>query len=69
MSRLSKRVEGFTERPLASTITRSFTSFEQAAEEASRSRVYGGIHFSFDCAVGLGVGHAIGASVVAQLMT
>ena len=28
-------------------VTRSFTSFSAAAEEAGRSRIYGGIHFEF----------------------
>jgi membrane-associated phospholipid phosphatase len=28
---------------------RSFTSFRQAAQEANISRVYGGIHYLFDC--------------------
>ncbi len=58
--------EGFTERPLASTITRSFTSFSQAALEAAKSREYGGIHFSFDDNVGYDAGIAIGAYVAAN---
>jgi len=40
---------------------RSFTSFDQAAEEAAASRVYGGIHFPFDNANGLATGRAVGA--------
>jgi hypothetical protein len=50
------------------SLTRSFTSFSQAAEEASRSRVYGGIHFSFDCAAGLRVGEQIGEYVLANVL-
>jgi membrane-associated phospholipid phosphatase len=42
-------------------VARSFTSFDQAAEEAAASRVYGGIHFPFDNAEGLATGHAVGA--------
>jgi membrane-associated phospholipid phosphatase len=41
-------------------VTRSFTSFEQAAEEAAASRVYGGIHYPFDNAAGLATGRAVG---------
>jgi membrane-associated phospholipid phosphatase len=37
-------------------VTRSFTSFDAAAAEAGRSRVYGGIHYAFDSATGLSVG-------------
>jgi membrane-associated phospholipid phosphatase len=42
-------------------VTRHFTSFQQAAEEAAMSRVYGGIHFPFDNADGLATGRAVGA--------
>jgi membrane-associated phospholipid phosphatase len=42
-------------------VTREFTSFQQAAEEAAASRVYGGIHFPFDNADGLATGRAVGA--------
>src|SRR5439155_21695263 len=37
-------------------VTRSFTSFDAAAAEAGRSRIYGGIHYSFDNTTGLAVG-------------
>jgi membrane-associated phospholipid phosphatase len=46
-------------------VTRTFTSFEQAAEEAAMSRVYGGIHFPFDNADGLATGRAVGAWTLA----
>jgi membrane-associated phospholipid phosphatase len=36
--------------------TRSFTSFDAAAQEAGRSRVYGGIHYLFDSTAGLAAG-------------
>jgi membrane-associated phospholipid phosphatase len=42
-------------------VTRNFTSFQQAAEEAATSRVYGGIHFAFDNADGLATGRAVGS--------
>lgn len=57
---------GFTQRPLAASQvrTRSFASFSQAAEEAGRSRIYGGIHFEFDNEAGLASGRALGQFVV-----
>ena len=33
--------------PAIAGVTRSFSSFTEAAEEAGRSRIYGGIHFEF----------------------
>jgi hypothetical protein len=45
-------------------ITRSFTSFEAAAAEAGMSRIYGGIHFSFDNEMGLDCGDQIGQYTV-----
>ena len=42
---------------------RSFTKFSDAAEEAGKSRIYGGIHWSFDNAVGLKQGRKIGQYV------
>ena len=41
-------------------VTRSFSSFQQAAEEAAISRLYGGIHFPHDNNDGLAVGRAVG---------
>jgi membrane-associated phospholipid phosphatase len=54
-----------SQRPLAEDkiVTRFFTSFTQAAEEAGQSRIYGGIHFDFDNAAGLSVGRAVGTIV------
>ena len=46
---------------------RSFSGFDQAAEEAAASRLYGGIHFPFDNADGLAAGRAIGAWTIAVL--
>jgi membrane-associated phospholipid phosphatase len=42
-------------------VSRRFTSFQQAAEEAAFSRVLGGIHYPFDNAAGLATGRAVGA--------
>ncbi len=55
--------EGFIEP------NRSFTSFSQAADEAAMSRLYGGIHFSFDNQDGLDAGVALGNYVAANYFT
>jgi hypothetical protein len=44
-------------------ITRSFTSFSQAARESADSRVYAGIHFRSACEDGLALGHKVGERV------
>ena len=44
-------------------VTRSFTDFYQSADEASWSRVYGGIHYLFDGTEGLTAGYSIGSWV------
>jgi hypothetical protein len=44
-------------------ITRSFTSFSQAAKESAESRVYAGIHFRSACEDGLALGQKIGQRV------
>ena len=49
-------------------ITRSFNGFWQAAEEAGASRIYGGIHWSFDNQAGLQAGHSIGEFVADNLL-
>lgn len=53
------------QRPLdpSQIVTRHFDSFSQAAEEAGMSRIYGGIHFSFDNSAGLQLGREVGAIV------
>jgi hypothetical protein len=45
-------------------VMRTFTSFEQAAQEAGMSRIYGGIHFIFSDTEGLNAGSALGAYVL-----
>jgi hypothetical protein len=42
---------------------RTFSSFEQAAEEAAVSRLYGGIHYSFDNNDGLSTGRCVGQAI------
>lgn len=58
------------QRPLAEEliVTRSFTSFTEAAEEAGLSRIYGGIHFDFDNTAGLESGRAVGTYVINALL-
>ena len=46
-------------------ITRSFTSFSQAAREAADSRVYAGIHFRSACEDGLALGRKVGQRAAA----
>ena len=47
-------------------VTRSFTSFSQAAAEAGRSRVYAGIHFEFSDQAGLTLGAKVAGAVLAR---
>jgi membrane-associated phospholipid phosphatase len=47
---------------------RSFTSFSQAAQESGLSRIYGGIHYSFDNVQGLATGGALGHFVFAHYL-
>ena len=47
-------------------VVRHFSSFAQAAQEAGMSRIYGGIHFSFDNLAGLAIGRTIGRLAVAR---
>ncbi|MFO1358315.1 Ig-like domain-containing protein [Plasticicumulans sp.] len=47
-------------------ITRSYTSFDEAAAEAGRSRVYGGIHYEFTNQAGQQLGHAVADAVLAR---
>jgi membrane-associated phospholipid phosphatase len=44
-------------------LTRSFRSFDAAAYEAAVSRLYGGIHYSFDNNDGLLAGRCIGHTI------
>jgi membrane-associated phospholipid phosphatase len=50
------------------TVTRSFDGFWEAAEEAASSRLYAGIHWSFDNDAGLKAGRGVGAYVADNLM-
>ncbi|MBL7858251.1 MAG: vanadium-dependent haloperoxidase [Cyclobacteriaceae bacterium] len=48
---------------------RSFNSFQHAAEEATISRFYGGIHYMPACEIGMKQGHAVGEFVGSRILT
>jgi hypothetical protein len=50
-------------------VTRSYTSFTQAAYENAISRIYLGIHFWFDETAGLKMGREIASNVFANVLT
>ncbi|HQU41647.1 MAG TPA: Ig-like domain-containing protein [Pirellulales bacterium] len=50
-------------------VTRSFTGFDQAAQEAGISRIYGGIHFEFSDADGRAAGALLAQHVLATFDT
>jgi hypothetical protein len=52
--------------PAIAGVTRGFSSFTEAAEEAGRSRIYGGIHFDFANQNGLESGRHIAEWVRVQ---
>lgn len=47
-------------------VTRSFSSFTQAAQEAGRSRIYGGIHYEFTNQAGQQLGTQVAEAVLAR---
>jgi hypothetical protein len=49
-------------------VTRSFHSFSEAAEENGQSRIYLGIHWSFDKTFGISTGRAVGDFVFANML-
>lgn len=49
---------------LSHIVPQRATAYKAMAEEASMSRMYGGIHFRSDCEVGLAVGKNVGAYAV-----
>ena len=58
------------QRPLdpSQIVTRHFASFNDAAQEAGLSRIYGGIHYRFDNSAGLTLGDLVGTAVVERLL-
>jgi hypothetical protein len=71
MTRVFERYFGRNDIPFSITwaepagpgITRSYNGFRQLADEAARSRVYGGIHFNFDTTSSFGVCTRLGEYV------
>jgi hypothetical protein len=58
----------FTVSAVSVPYTRSFGSFEAAAAEAGRSRIYGGIHYTFDNTSGLAVGGEVADYVLGNFL-
>lgn len=48
-------------------LERCFTSFTDAAQEAGRSRIFGGIHFEFSNQAGLKLGRAVAEQVISNI--
>ena len=55
-----------TTSPTLPGATRSYTSFTQAAQEAGRSRIYGGIHYEFTNQAGQVLGQQVAGAVLAK---
>ncbi|WP_158566425.1 carbohydrate binding domain-containing protein [Micromonospora craterilacus] len=55
-----------TDDPYASGVTRSFTSFSQAAIENGISRIYLGVHFRIDADAGVASGNALAEYIFAN---
>ena len=49
-------------------VARHYRSFSEAAAEAGRSRVFGGVHFEFSNQAGLASGRGVGAEVLSKMM-
>jgi hypothetical protein len=58
-----------TNDPHAVGVTRTFTSFSQAATENARSRIYLGVHYQFDADDGLATGYNIANFVFDRRLT
>jgi hypothetical protein len=50
-------------------VTRTFRSLSAAADEASSSRIFAGVHFRFDLESGSRLGHRVAALVVENVLT
>jgi len=50
-------------------VERSFTSFEAAAQEATQSRLFAGVHFPFDLSTGQRLGADVADFLVDNLLT
>ena len=54
---------------LSGFVRRSFTSFPAAAEEATLSRIFAGVHFRFDLTTGQRLGDDVADFVVDNFLT
>ena len=50
-------------------VDRSFTNFQDAAEEATLSRIFAGVHFSFDLTTGQRLGSEVADFIIDQFLT
>ncbi len=57
-----------TDEPIVSDVTRTFTSFTEAARENGLSRVYLGVHFRFDADIGFSSGTLLGNKVYRDIL-
>jgi hypothetical protein len=75
-ARALQLVSGTNDVPVAITfaaaggpgVTRHFSGFQQAADEESMARIYGGVHYRFDQQAGQQVGQAVADYVFANFM-
>jgi hypothetical protein len=49
-------------------VTRHYTGFWDAADEQAESRIFGGIHFRFDCEAGQQIGRDVGEYITANFL-
>jgi hypothetical protein len=49
-------------------VTRHYNGFWEAAQEMANSRIYGGIHFRFDCEAGQQIGRDVGGYILGNLL-
>jgi hypothetical protein len=54
--------------PVSQGGARSYSNFWAAADEMANSRIYGGIHFRFDCVAGQGVGRDVAGYVMEKFL-
>jgi membrane-associated phospholipid phosphatase len=57
-----------TEDPSAPGVTRTFTSFTQAATEDARSRIYLGVHYQFDADDGMATGTNVATLTASKML-
>ena len=58
--------DGALDEVVGHLFPRQAADFHAAMEEGAISRLYGGLHYRFDAAAGLGIGHAVGRVALAD---